>query len=94
VYYAYAFFPVLFWEEVFAQRQSLVKGGKILFRNIKSGADIVNLVFATLGFFGLLQALVCIRRCYLGYRLTTNRYKATLSEKSTLYATCSLPAGP
>jgi phosphatidylinositol glycan class N len=94
VYYAYAFFPVLFWEEVFAQRQSLVKGGKILFRNIKSGADIVNLVFATLGFFGLLQALVCIRRCYLGCRLTMNRYKATLSEKSTLYATCSLPAGP
>ena len=58
IYYAYAFFPVLFWEEVFAQRLSLVKGGKILFGHLKSGADVAKLVFATIGFFGLLQALV------------------------------------
>ncbi|CAE7174104.1 hypothetical protein PTNB85_03612 [Pyrenophora teres f. teres] len=57
-YYAYAFFPVLFWEEVYAQRLSLIKGGKILFGHVSSGADVAMLVFATLGFFGLLQALV------------------------------------
>ncbi|KAF1838279.1 GPI ethanolamine phosphate transferase 1 [Decorospora gaudefroyi] len=58
VYYAYAFFPVLFWEEVYAQRLSLIKGGKILFRQVSSGADVAKVVVATLAFFGLLQALV------------------------------------
>ncbi|KAI4700846.1 Glycosyl phosphatidyl inositol anchor synthesis [Alternaria sp. BMP 2799] len=58
VYYAYAVFPVLFWEEVFAQRLSLVKGSKVLFGHLNSGADVAKLVFATLGFFGLLEALV------------------------------------
>lgn len=59
VYYLYAIFPILFWEEVFARRQSLFKGGKILFRGVSSNADIFKLVLSTLGFFGLLEALVC-----------------------------------
>ncbi|KAF3767816.1 PigN-domain-containing protein [Cryphonectria parasitica EP155] len=29
-YYAYAFFPVLFWEEVYARRESLVRGAKVI----------------------------------------------------------------
>jgi phosphatidylinositol glycan class N len=58
IYYVYAFFPVFFWEEVFVRRLSLIKGGKILFNHVASGADIAKLVFATLAFFGLLEALV------------------------------------
>jgi phosphatidylinositol glycan class N len=58
VYYAYAFFPVLFWEEIYAQRLSLAKGSKILLGHLNSGADVAKLVLATLGFFGLLEALV------------------------------------
>jgi phosphatidylinositol glycan class N len=58
VYYAYAFFPVLFWEEIFAQRLSLIKGGRSLFGHVTSQADIVKLILSTLGFFGLLEALV------------------------------------
>ena len=61
VYYAYAFFPVLFWEEIYVRRSSLVKGGRVLFSHLNSGADVAKLVFATLGFFGLLEALVCGR---------------------------------
>jgi phosphatidylinositol glycan class N len=64
VYYAYAFFPVLFWEEIYARRLSLIKGGKILFGHVSSGAEVTKLVFATLGFFGLLQALVSIQHHY------------------------------
>jgi phosphatidylinositol glycan class N len=60
VYYAYAFFPVLFWEEVFARRSSLIKGSKILFAHVSSTSDIVKLVLSVLGFFGLLQALVSL----------------------------------
>lgn len=57
-YYAYAFFPVLFWEEVYARRSSLIKGGKVLFSHVNTQADKAKLALATLGFFGLLQALV------------------------------------
>ncbi|KAJ4319717.1 Glycosyl phosphatidyl inositol anchor synthesis [Neodidymelliopsis sp. IMI 364377] len=57
-YYAYGFFPVLFWEEVYARRSSLIKGGKVLFSQVNTQADKAKLALATLGFFGLLQALV------------------------------------
>lgn len=60
VYYAYAFFPVLFWEDVFARRSSLVKGSRILFAHVSSTSDMVKLVLSFLGFFGLLQALVSL----------------------------------
>lgn len=58
VYYVYAFFPVLFWEEIFARRSSLIKGGRSLFGYVSSTADVVKLVLSVLGFFGLLEALV------------------------------------
>jgi phosphatidylinositol glycan class N len=84
VYYAYAFFPVLFWEEVYAQRLSLVKGGKILFGHVNSGADVAKLVFATLGFFGLLEALVS--RCWVGRRDGTDlRIGTKLLHQGDLY---------
>jgi phosphatidylinositol glycan class N len=60
VYYLYAFFPVLFWEEIFARRSSLIKGGRSLFGHVSSGADVLKLILSTLGFFGLLEALVCV----------------------------------
>lgn len=60
VYYAYAVFPVFFWEEIYARRLSLVKGGKILFAHVSSTADVFKLILSTVGFFGLLQALVSV----------------------------------
>ncbi|KAJ8116987.1 hypothetical protein OPT61_g1718 [Boeremia exigua] len=57
-YYAYAIFPVLFWEEVYARRSSLSKGSKVLFSQVNGAADKVKLVFASLASLGLLQALV------------------------------------
>lgn len=65
VYYLYAAFPVLFWEESFARRSSLVKGGRILFAHVSSTADVVKLVLSTVVFFGLLEALVCIDPKYV-----------------------------
>jgi phosphatidylinositol glycan class N len=61
VYYLYAFFPVLFWEEIFARRLSLIKGGRSLFGHVTSRADVFKLIVSTVGFFGLLEALVCLR---------------------------------
>jgi phosphatidylinositol glycan class N len=63
VYYLYAFFPVFFWEEIYVRRSSLIKGGRSLFGHISSGADVAKLILSTLGFFGLLEALVCRQSC-------------------------------
>lgn len=58
VYYAYAFFPVVFWEEIWARKSALLEGGKVLFAHVSTWTDIVKLALSTLGFFGLLEALV------------------------------------
>lgn len=59
MYYAYAVFPVIFWEEVYARRSALSRGGKVLFGNVKSSQDVVALGWRALAFIGLLEALVC-----------------------------------
>ncbi|KAF2795887.1 GPI ethanolamine phosphate transferas-like protein [Melanomma pulvis-pyrius CBS 109.77] len=58
IYYAYGFFPVMFWEEIWARRPALIKGYKVLFGHVSSRTDIIRLVFSVIGFFGLLEALV------------------------------------
>ena len=61
VYYAYAFFPVMFWEEVWARRSALIKGSRVLFAHVTTEREILKLILSTAGFFGLLQALVRLR---------------------------------
>ncbi|KAF2180535.1 GPI ethanolamine phosphate transferase 1 [Zopfia rhizophila CBS 207.26] len=58
IYYAYAFFPVMFWEEVWVRRPAVVKGSKILFGHISSQGDAIKLAVSVIGCFGLLEALV------------------------------------
>jgi phosphatidylinositol glycan class N len=58
IYYGYAFFPVMFWEEIWARRPALIKGSRILFGHVSSRADVLKLVLSFVGFFGLLEALV------------------------------------
>lgn len=55
-YYAYAVFPIPFWEEVYARKQALVRGGRKLFA---SAGDLKSIA-ATAVFVGLLEALVSI----------------------------------
>ncbi|KAF2824548.1 GPI ethanolamine phosphate transferase 1 [Ophiobolus disseminans] len=89
VYYVYAFFPVLFWEEIYARRWSLIKGGRSLFTHVSSTADVVKLVLSTFGFFGLLEALVqsyFVREiytvCYLAATLWPALYGQTFVKKN------------
>ncbi|KAK3353486.1 Phosphatidylinositolglycan class N-domain-containing protein [Lasiosphaeria hispida] len=56
-YYAYAFFPVFFWEGVFARRNSLVEGRKHLFGHIDSGASVVGLFFNCAIYVGIIVSL-------------------------------------
>ncbi|KAG9889032.1 PigN-domain-containing protein, partial [Aureobasidium melanogenum] len=56
-YYAYAFFPVMFWEEVFARRQVLIQA-KAVFSQQLSGKDFLSLGFNLLVFVGVLEIMV------------------------------------
>ncbi|KAK8011339.1 GPI ethanolamine phosphate transferase 1 [Apiospora arundinis] len=56
-YYAYAFFPVLFWEEVFARRESLAKGREALFGHVTSGPRVLSLVINSVLYLGVIESL-------------------------------------
>lgn len=109
-YYAYAFFPVFFWEGVFARRNSLSKGCGELFAHLHSVGSYVGLVVKTLGFFAVLETMVCrwsipcSDKLHLTPRLTPStsdmcptseyRYGVTTIERSSRYASCLQPPGP
>ena len=59
-YYAYAAFPLIFWEEVIARRGALVAGKNALFGKVKSRDETASLALGALAFAGLLEALVSI----------------------------------
>lgn len=56
-YYAYASFPVMFWEEVFARRKAILHAKGLLSRHL-STKDAVGLVFNLMVFFGILEIMV------------------------------------
>ncbi|KAK7981879.1 phosphatidylinositolglycan class N [Apiospora saccharicola] len=56
-YYAYAFFPVFFWEEVFARRESLAKGRQALFGHVTSGPRVLSLVVNSVLYLGVIGSL-------------------------------------
>ncbi|KAI8630584.1 PigN-domain-containing protein [Xylariaceae sp. FL1651] len=56
-YYAYAFFPVVFWEEVYARRESLAKGRRVLFRHIQSGTKILSFALNLITYVGIIESL-------------------------------------
>jgi len=60
-YYAYAVFPVMFWEEVFTRRQALIQGGKTLFSHLGSN-DLAGFSFSILAFFGFMEIMVSHNR--------------------------------
>ncbi len=59
-YYAYAIFPVAFWEEVFARRKALVEGKNVLSSNVTSAGGRVILVLKAVIFLGLIECLVSV----------------------------------
>ncbi|TAQ90028.1 hypothetical protein B7494_g1635 [Chlorociboria aeruginascens] len=56
-YYAYAIFPVGFWEEVYARRTALAEGRKVLFGHIKSAGGFLALFLQAAIFLGLIESL-------------------------------------
>lgn len=70
-YYLYGFFPVYFWEEVFARRKALLVGREILLSHVRSFSGYVSFALQVLAFLGVLEALVCQVVSWL--QTTTNR---------------------
>lgn len=56
-YYAYAVFPVMFWEEVFARREVLSRAKVIFFQQLSS-KDMLGLGLNLLVFVGILEIMV------------------------------------
>nr|XP_036575773.1 gpi-anchor biosynthetic protein [Colletotrichum truncatum]KAF6782397.1 gpi-anchor biosynthetic protein [Colletotrichum truncatum] len=56
-YYAYGFFPVVFWEEVWARRGSLAKGRQALFGHIRTGGVAVSSLLNVLIYLGVIMSL-------------------------------------
>ena len=59
-YYAYALFPVIFWEEVWTRRQVLRTGTKILLDHVRGVSGYVYFALQLAGFIAILEALVRI----------------------------------
>lgn len=63
-YYAYAFFPAMFWEEVYARRGTLAQGRKALFGHIQSGGAVATLVINITLYVGVIQSLVGLSKTF------------------------------
>lgn len=57
-YYLYGFFPVFFWEEVFARRKALAAGRAIVLGHVHSLSGYVSFGVQVIVFIGVLEALV------------------------------------
>ena len=82
-YYAYAFFPAVFWEEVYAHRSSLAQGRKVLFGHIKSTGAMATLFLHIILCIAVIQALVSHMDLKLpGSHLTGGRRWVTFIGRS------------
>lgn len=60
MYYLYALFPVIFWEEVLQRRSALMSGIRLLLSSSPNSDRTSSLVLKSLAFLGLLEALVSL----------------------------------
>lgn len=58
IYYAYAGFPVFFWEEILANRETLKEGLKVLMEGDGKRISSVNITAQSLLYVGILESLV------------------------------------
>lgn len=86
-YYFYGFFPVFFWEEVFARRKALIAGREIVLGHVRSFSGYASFGLQLAAFLGVLEALVCSFLSLLfptARLLTLSRSNLISTEKSSL----------
>ena len=67
-FYAYSFFPLAFWEEVFARRKAVYLGCRQLFKEMDTPRKYITVAFNTIAFVGIMEAMV---RSLLKLRILT-----------------------
>ena len=58
IYYAYAGFPVFFWEEVLANRETLQSGLKVLMQGDGKSVSPLTIASQSIIYIGILESLV------------------------------------
>jgi hypothetical protein len=58
IYYAYAGFPVFFWEEVLANRETLKQGLRVLMQGEGKRVSLLTIASQSLLYIGILESLV------------------------------------
>jgi GPI ethanolamine phosphate transferase 1 len=58
IYYAYAGFPVFFWDEVIANRETLKKGIEILMQRDGERVSLMTIATQSILYIGILEFLV------------------------------------
>ncbi|TGJ80398.1 hypothetical protein E0Z10_g8362 [Xylaria hypoxylon] len=56
-YYAYGLFPVVFWEEVYARRESLARGRQVLLGHIQTGTRALSFILNFIMYVGVIVSL-------------------------------------
>jgi phosphatidylinositol glycan class N len=93
-YYGYAVFPVIFWEEIWAKREAVVKGSNILFSHMKTPTDYLFLAIKVVASLALLEGLVSCETCHTPVSTdTSSRYRATTTARYTPCVTILLSFG-
>ena len=98
-YYAYAIFPAVFWEEVFARKEALFEGKNVLLGQIEGAGGYFDLLWKSAAYLGLLEALVSphlsSNRLYPQSRTHSKcRYKATFIARFIQFAILPQSHGP
>ena len=68
IYYAYAGFPVFFWDEVIASRETLKKGVEVLMRGDGERVSLMTIASQSILYIGILEFLVCRSRSVIDLR--------------------------
>jgi GPI ethanolamine phosphate transferase 1 len=84
-YYLYAFFPVFFWEEVWARRRGCFAGIKLLLSHFEGPSGGVSFAIQLVVFLGIIEALVSRLVAYRS-SLTMPRFNHTSIASSSPFA--------
>lgn len=83
-YYFYGFFPIFFWEEVFARRKALAAGREIILGHVRSFSGYASFGLQLVAFLGVLEALVSSLIPTVFRLSASNALKLTIPDRCNL----------
>ena len=93
-YYLYAIFPPIFWEEVFARREALISGSRVLFASIRTPKEWASFALYACIFLAILEAIVSMAHQLYDWPNVSFRFFPTSIVKYILSVSSLLHSGP